>query len=319
MSAAVTQLQTTYVKAVSDPDKEVREEAAPGLGKLLLYGARTEFILKELLRILAASSGVAEVAVLNAILSILQNADEKTAPKGEIVVTLREALLKCFTDAEDLVRAVAARCFGPFAALQTAEEQTALITSLISGPSDWMTVQCGLLSVASIIEKTPKALSTNVETVKSAIARGTAPEAQIPVKQGVSKLIGVILLASTDETLITSLIAKLAEMLNEPSADVKVSVLITIKEVAKKSHATIVKQLPRLIPSILLMAKERKLVRVKFAGERALLHLLQYQKSDAILKKFSKVIEETAAKDLNDYCSRVLSQLGESDDDESLQ
>jgi hypothetical protein len=46
LKVAAAQLQTTYVKAVSDAAKEVRSEAAPGLGKLLNFGARVDFIIK---------------------------------------------------------------------------------------------------------------------------------------------------------------------------------------------------------------------------------------------------------------------------------
>jgi len=76
-----------------------------------------------------------------------------------------------------------------------------------------------------------------------------------------------------------------------------------------------VKQLPRLVPAILLHAKDRKLVRVKFAAERALLHLLQTYRGDTILRKFCKVIDEESAQELTDYASRVLSSLGGSDDE----
>lgn len=104
------------------------------------------------MRILSSTTGIAAVAVLNAILSLLQNADEKTAPKGDIVTSLREALFKCFSDFEDLIRAVAARCFGPFAALQSPEEQTALLSSLLAPTGDWKIFQSGLLAVSAIVE-----------------------------------------------------------------------------------------------------------------------------------------------------------------------
>jgi len=217
------------------------------------------------------------------------------------------------------VRNVAARCFGPFAALQAADDLPALFNQLlVTQPGDWKSSQCGVLAAASILEKVPKCLVTNGDAIKAAAAKASAADSQIPVKQAATKLIANIIFSSADDALTTSMVIRLSEMLGDVSADVKVAVLNTIKEIAKKSHASIVKQLPRLVPAILLLAKERKLVRVKFAGERALLHLLQFSKSDSILKKYCKVIDESAAKDLTDYCTRVLGSLGDSDDEESI-
>lgn len=64
------------------------------------------------------------------------------------------------------------------------------------------------------------------------------------------------------------------------------------------------------------MARERKLVRVKFAAERTLFHLLQFYKGEAILKAFCKVASADDAKGLTDFAHRVLAKMEASDEED---
>lgn len=150
------------------------------------------------------------------------------------------------------------------------------------------------------------------KAVRASLHRGSA----IPVQQAALRVIGrLVVYVKLDDDLVTSFITLLAEALSETTVEVKVTALQGIAFVAKKNHASIVKQLPRLLPLVLPLARERKLVRVKYAGERALLYLLRYKHGESILKKYCKVIDAQNASDLTDYCARVLGQLPESEDE----
>lgn len=76
------------------------------------------------------------------------------------------------------------------------------------------------------------------------------------------------------------------------------------------------KQLPRLVPIVLPLAKDKKAVRLKFISERLLFHLLQSYRGDSILKKYSKVANAGDAKALSDYSRRTLEKLEASDDED---
>lgn len=74
-------------------------------------------------------------------------------PLSEIILSVRDALVKCFGDQDDLVRAVAAKCFGPLAPfMNDAEVASSLPLLLTPAGADWRIRTGGLLGVAAMIE-----------------------------------------------------------------------------------------------------------------------------------------------------------------------
>lgn len=66
-------------------------------------------------------------------------------------------------------------------------------------------------------------------------------------------------------------------MIDDPSIDVRVTALHVLKNLAKHNHTQVASSAAVLVALALPRAKDRKVVRIKFAAERLLLHLLKIQ------------------------------------------
>ncbi len=64
-------------------------------------------------------------------------------------------------------------------------------------------------------------------------------------------------------------------MIDDTSLDVRVTALHVLKNLAKHNHVQVASSAPALVVLTLPRAKDRKVVRIKFAAERLLLHLLK--------------------------------------------
>jgi hypothetical protein len=67
----------------------------------------------------------------------------------------------------------------------------------------------------------------------------------------------------------------MASMIDDPATDVRVTALHALKNLAKHNHLQVASSAPSLVLLALPRAKDRKVVRIKFAAERLLLHLLK--------------------------------------------
>jgi HEAT repeat protein len=59
------QLQTTFIKALNDPNRSVRLKAASALGKLIVIHTRTDSLFQELLTSIKTSDDVSIRSVIN--------------------------------------------------------------------------------------------------------------------------------------------------------------------------------------------------------------------------------------------------------------
>ena len=79
----VPQLQTSFVKALSDPSRPVREHSAAALGQLMEFSTRVDNLVSELSNNVTGSAA-AETAdvrqtMLGALASVFMNAGEKVS------------------------------------------------------------------------------------------------------------------------------------------------------------------------------------------------------------------------------------------------
>jgi hypothetical protein len=308
---AVTQLQTSYVKAITDSDKEVRELAAPGLAKLLLHGARVDFIIKELLRLLSNNSDSAD-SIFFALYSLLKDLDAKLAPKQDVLLSLKDSFFQYLND--DEVRMSASSCFGPFLQFLTKEEKESTLTQLfsITPTADYKKAHGHLTALTSIISV--KNIGIDQQSLMDYITE-CAQSDKVQIRQCVARLISTFLIVQEDVNK-DVFVTKLTNMCEDSSTDVRVTVLHSIKAAAKKNHQVFIPHLNVMIPLILQRAKDHKVVRVKFAAERALYHLLQYYNGNEICKLAAKSLNIGTTKELSEFCQKVLSKFERSEDEE---
>jgi hypothetical protein len=135
LKAFAPQLQTTFVKSLSDPSREVRLRGGAALGKLMSLSLRIDPLLIELSNIcLQADSNAIKGSVLDAISSVLMvGGDKATAAALEKV---KGVVLQNIGDEDENIRAVTARCVGGLAVLSDASQATDLLLDLFDGRKD---------------------------------------------------------------------------------------------------------------------------------------------------------------------------------------
>lgn len=114
MKAFAPQLQTTFVKSLSDPMREVRNRGGQALGKLMQISLRVDPLLTELTTLcMQADSNAIRHSILEAIISVMAlGGDKATAP---VLEKVKNATMKNLYDEDDPVRNTAAKCLGSIA------------------------------------------------------------------------------------------------------------------------------------------------------------------------------------------------------------
>jgi hypothetical protein len=245
--------------------------------------------------------------------------DAKLAPKLDVLLSLKDQLFLYLSDEE--VRASASQCFGPYLTFLPAEEQDAIIHQLfsVSAASDFRKAHGHLTSLTSIIST--KAIPIDTEQNGQKLMDYISECAQcdkIQVRQCVARLMSTYLIVRENGEIKDFFVTKLTSMCEDSSTDVRVTVLHSIKSAAKKSFTVFLPHLSNMVPLILQRAKDHKVVRVKFAAERALYHLLQYYNGNEIVKSIAKGYNTSTMKELSEFCQKVLSKFERSEDEEEF-
>lgn len=238
--------------------------------------------------------------------------DAKLAPKPDVLQSLKESFFQYLND--DEVRMSASSCFGPFMLFLTKEERESTLTQLFSvTPTvDYKKAHGHLTALTSIISV--KNIGVDQESLMNYITECALSD-KVQIRQCVARLISTFLIVQENVNK-DVFVAKLTNMCEDSSTDVRVTVLHSIKAAAKKNHQVFIPHLNVMIPLILQRAKDHKVVRVKFAAERALYHLLQYYNGNEICKLAAKSLNIGTTKELSEFCQKVLSKLERSEDEE---
>jgi hypothetical protein len=132
LKAFAPQLQTTFVKSLSDPSREVRLRGGTALGKLMTLSLRVDPLLVELAGIcLQADSNAIKGSVLDAIASVLVVGGEKATAAS--LDRIKTVVLQNIGDEDDNIRAVTARCISGLSVLADAGQATDLLLDILDG------------------------------------------------------------------------------------------------------------------------------------------------------------------------------------------
>jgi hypothetical protein len=122
LKAFVPQLQTTFVKSLSDPSKQVRTRASSCLGILVPMSARIDPLLSELsLGVQGAESSAICVSFAEGISSVLNAAGGKASE--EVLEKISRALLVSTVSEDEQVRMASAQTLGTLTQLYTSTRQ----------------------------------------------------------------------------------------------------------------------------------------------------------------------------------------------------
>lgn len=143
LRAFVPQFQTTFVKALSDPSRQVRVEAIYALSLLMPLSTRVDPLIKELvsgsLGKTASSEGAGAAAVQTATLEALATVLEKGGAKAKLPASIPSALAaskELLSAPDDGIREGAAKVMGMACTLSGAEETIKVLKEDILAGAD---------------------------------------------------------------------------------------------------------------------------------------------------------------------------------------
>ena len=146
LKAFVPQLQTTFVKALNDPARDVRSRGAAALGRLMPLSLRVDPLMTELTGLcVKAESTAIKISVLDAMATVLLMGGNKATPAS--LDAARGALTKALMEEDEGVRVSASFAFARLVwFLESSAVTDAALDLLDTGKAgaDWTQV-CGKL------------------------------------------------------------------------------------------------------------------------------------------------------------------------------
>ncbi|TPX30377.1 hypothetical protein SmJEL517_g06060 [Synchytrium microbalum] len=318
------QLQRTFIKALSEPGSNIaRDRAANNLSLLIPQQPRLDPLVVELTQgIRAAEDRGVKEAMWQAMYGLVKNLragrEINESSKSGLQNLLMEAILSESTD--DNVRVKASRCLGCFCEYATPAEALNIIGILGSSPA----LHGVVLSWKSILDECPSlidSLSLQAQCQR-ALIEGLGSD-KLLIGESAVKATGRFLTrdGSHGSTEGDELVPILASILTAAGKEneVRRESLVVLKKLAKKQHSkSILGNLSVLVPPVMVCVRDR-IIFVKLAAERCLLHLFQLSQGENVLQGYLKTLDAANARSVGDYARRVLSKLSqdeESDDDE---
>jgi len=317
----VPQLQTSFVKALSDDAKAVRDRGAKALGQLMEMSNRVDPVIGDLVVNASnpANSDHVRESILTAIAEVFSRAGTKVSPGAREKARL--ALVKdCLSDPKEPIREAAARAVAAVAAHEDNLEGIIgeMTAPLFDGQRDgWELVHGYSLALGAIaVFPAAKPLWAQVIAGLVAALKGDQHGA---VKADATRSLGMVLKEARKEGFdavdVTQTLAPLAAIAAHESADVRVNGLDALKQAGKACPSQVRAHLGTVVPPILSAVRGTN-IRVKMAGERALLHVLEIHTRTSTLDEVVATSDVSTARFVRDYARRVLMRLAPDSGDE---
>ncbi|OQR88225.1 translational activator GCN1 [Achlya hypogyna] len=307
------QLQTTFVKALSDASAAVRGAGGSALGHLVALAPRLDPLVAELTDKLATTTGGVQEANLAALLSVLERAGAKLSPTA--VAAVEDALRGLLATDDDGLRAQAAHGVALVLALGSAEHGIAAVAEIVAPAPSWPLRHAAALVAAGLLALVPApAWMAEAPLVPTLVALATDEHAT--VRAAALAALGLALTAEPARLSAEVVAALAAGLADASSKDVNRAALRVVKRVAKAAPKRMRQHLSALVPPTFAHVKSTN-IGVKFAAERALLYLLEVPTRPETLAEYAAGADQ--GKLIAEYGRRVLAKLKAGDDSEDDQ
>lgn len=132
LKAFVPQLQSTFIKSLQDPSRDVRLKGATALGRLMTLGPKIDLLLTELSNICGNADSMAiRGSVIEAIVSVLREGGSKAS--AVVLGKVRTAVVDSVYSDDDVVQTVASRGLSVLSVHMDSADVTDLLMDLIDG------------------------------------------------------------------------------------------------------------------------------------------------------------------------------------------
>lgn len=328
LKAFVPQLQTTFVKALSDPSKQVRRYASTGLARLMPLTARVDSLITELCNnvvcLQAEGSNAIKTSVLEALSGVLMRGGDKA---GVIAMDkAAEAIGQCLDgdDDDENVRHAASAGVGALGAFLEGSRVSAVLSGLLvprDGYSPGRVLGiAGLLQTAGqkiTAEKRQQAFGVIVECMNDA----RRPDVRTVACNAAFKIFSTpsfvgsearkLDYRSNSQAAVHAFAKALTAAASDSTApETKRAAIAAIKQASKNYPGASAQHSQAFMPPLISALHDINLG-VKYSAERAMKYLL-----DASSTGTAPALDSDAAKFVKDYAKRVLSKLPSDSDDE---
>ncbi|KAJ3137204.1 translational activator of GCN4 [Physocladia obscura] len=335
------QLQRTFIKSLSEPVLNVQTPARKCLTLLIGLQPRLDPLVAELTTgIKTAEEKSVRDAMWGALLGLLNGLEGKeiTEVSKKTIETLLVEALFSSNENDDIVRKFAAKCLATYCKYISKEEVKTLLSSKILSKQilDDVTVSASTLytkrhglmeSLFQLVKNIPAAITSFapfMTVTVSKIFEGFESSKSVVLEATVLCTNHILVLEAQglfslemDEKI--ELFNRLVGLSKEGlEVDARRIAVLGIKNLAKKHYQSVQPHLGLIVPTIMLLVRER-VIPIKLAAERALLHLLRLtaQNPDpSVLIKYTAGLDNASARNTQDYAKRVLSKLAEKDSDD---
>ncbi|KAJ3090385.1 translational activator of GCN4 [Quaeritorhiza haematococci] len=320
------QLQRTFIKSLSEPGApQVRERAAKCLSALISLQTRLDPLVVELTQGIRGTEdiGVKE-AMWEALYGLLRGVgggrDINDASK-KVVETIILEYAMTGSEQEASLRRGAAKAFGAFCAYISQDESKSLIrANLLVDVSDipWAQRHGIVLCLHALMVEIPSLLG-DLDIVDQAVKILTTAfeDERVGISETAVSTAGHILAVQhyVDEGVAEQIVPCLVDAIAPAKqTEVRREALVVLKNLAKSHYKTLSPHLSTLIPALMLCVRDR-VIPVKLAGERALLHAFQIRKGMDVVQKYVSTIDAATGRTVGDYARRVLVKISETNSD----
>lgn len=347
LKAFVPQLQTTFVKSLSDPYKQVRTKAALALGKLMPLTTRVDPLVNELASGYEQAEGNAiKSSYLEALYNVFDKGGDKITPVG--FQKAREVVTTCILSDDESIRQSAAQCIGSIIKFMAAAQVTDLLIDLSSSSGsgeNWTSLAGRLLGSCAALraagwEKSSEvrpdainmlkyALQDDRANIKIAACNSlellfTSLPYNLEVEAEKLKSKEHVLVCEEIFNEVNDLVLGIVNKSDSPS-ELRRAAVNSIKLLAKSRPAVAVPHALKIISALkFALAPNEMNLRYKRACERSLKNILGLGPGGAETKQTQNVYQilSTSSEGValsqfaRDYSKRFLNKLSEQSDDE---
>jgi hypothetical protein len=297
LKAFVPQLQSTFIKSLQDPARDVRQKGACALGRLMALGPKIDLLLSELAGIcVQADSNAIKTSVMEAIASVLLEGGGKATPA--VLGKVRAAVITSVLSDDDAVRGVVGKCLSALATHLDPAEVTDMLMDLVDG-AKWsqdsnQRAAGRLIGCASLLQGAGDTVEQDLREETFELIRHGIQSVQMTVKAAACTSLGIIFAyapvgalstavgdgnapKATARAAIRAFIPALCDAaVEEESSEVRVEALSAIKYAARNYYVATSQHMKLLLPPIVHQLKGID-IRVKYSAERALKALSEGQ------------------------------------------
>eukprot|EP00753_Platysulcus_tardus_P005743 PLAT13672.1.p1 GENE.PLAT13672.1~~PLAT13672.1.p1 ORF type:complete len:1322 (+),score=843.05 PLAT13672.1:114-3968(+) len=319
----VTQLQTTFVKALSDPNGTVRQRAAHGLAKLTGMTPRIDTLVADLVDGVESAAGGVRLAFLLALQRLYDASGERVGEESR--ARSQDAFVALLDVEEEPLRRLAADGLAALLLHLPEEELEPLMLDVVLAPEPhlpWQERHGRAMALAAVARRSTAVLAPYIGVVIEAVGQQMRDD-NVPVRRSGCNVVGRLFLGEEDHerqrTFAVELLPALIDLLADSASDVRRAAARNVRRFAKACPEATAARGVELVKALSTTVRDPSMA-VKMCAERAMLHVLQIHSNPARLPELAGDCDEATATFLTSYARRVLRKLPvdsgpESDDD----